>query len=90
MDRILHTCPHVIDGNTVSIVVANKQRSKDCILYIGGLSIDITEEMLKDAFSHFGGVLHSRLLKDPTDGRFKGSGLVHFDSADGVGFWKHV
>ena len=45
-------------------------------IYVGNLSYEVTDEDLKDAFSGFGDVVSSKVIKDEYSGRSKGFGFV--------------
>lgn len=49
-------------------------------LFVGGLSIDTNEEVLRDAFSLYGQILEVSVIVDRYSGRSKGFGFVHFAS----------
>jgi RNA recognition motif-containing protein len=45
-------------------------------IYVGNLSYDVTEDDLREAFSRFGQVASSNVIKDRETGRSKGFGFV--------------
>lgn len=45
-------------------------------IYVGNLSHEINEEDLRNAFSVFGEVVSTKIIKDRYDGRSKGFGFV--------------
>ncbi|MBN1102097.1 MAG: RNA-binding protein [Deltaproteobacteria bacterium] len=45
-------------------------------IYVGNLSYEVTEEVLKEAFEAFGQVESAKIIKDMYDGRSKGFGFV--------------
>ncbi len=45
-------------------------------IYVGNLSYDVTEDVLKDVFSEFGEVSSANIIKDKHAGRSKGYGFV--------------
>jgi RNA recognition motif-containing protein len=47
-------------------------------LYIGNLSFDISEEELGEAFSQFGEIVSTAIIKDSVSGRSKGFGFIEF------------
>ncbi|KAI4366117.1 hypothetical protein MLD38_022036 [Melastoma candidum] len=57
-------------------------------LFVSGLSKRTTTERLREAFSHFGDVLHARVVTDRVTGYSKGFGFVKYatleDAARGI------
>lgn len=51
-------------------------------LFIGGLAWAATDEDLKDAFSAFGEVVSSSVVRFPDTGRSKGFGFVEYSSTE--------
>ncbi|KAM7257780.1 hypothetical protein ACFE04_013521 [Oxalis oulophora] len=51
-------------------------------LFIGGLSYDTNETVLKEAFEHHGEIIEVRVICDTVSGRSKGYGFVRFTSED--------
>jgi len=49
-------------------------------IYVGGLSYDVTEEDLKQAFEEFGEVDSAKVIKDMYRGKSKGFGFVEMPS----------
>ncbi|XP_062084904.1 glycine-rich RNA-binding protein 2, mitochondrial-like isoform X1 [Humulus lupulus] len=49
-------------------------------LFIGGLSFDTNEPVLKAAFEQHGDILEVKVICDHKSGRSKGYGFVHFTS----------
>ena len=47
-------------------------------LYVGNLSFDMTDAELEDAFSQFGEIVSTVVIKDRDSGRSKGFGFVEF------------
>lgn len=61
-------------------------------LFIGGISLDTTEERLKDYFRRFGDVVEVDIKKDKMTGRLRGFGFIVFADpavADRVLLEKH-
>ncbi|CAL1384954.1 unnamed protein product [Linum trigynum] len=46
--------------------------------FVGGLAWATTDEVLQDAFSHYGEVLESKVINDRETGRSRGFGFVTF------------
>ncbi|GLJ06784.1 hypothetical protein SUGI_0048090 [Cryptomeria japonica] len=57
-----------------------RELSTNSQLFIGGLSYDTNERVLKDAFSRYGEVLEVKVLVNLNTGRSKGCGIVQFAS----------
>ncbi|KAI4334502.1 hypothetical protein L6164_019185 [Bauhinia variegata] len=55
-------------------------RSASTKLFIGGLSYDTNETVLKDAFGHCGEIIEVRVICDHMSGKSKGYGFVRFSS----------
>ncbi|KAL1807136.1 hypothetical protein ACET3Z_030204 [Daucus carota] len=51
-------------------------------LFIGGLSFQINEQCLRDAFSSFGDVDEAKIITDRDSGRSKGFGFVTFADSE--------
>ncbi|KAJ7928610.1 hypothetical protein B0H13DRAFT_1968165 [Mycena leptocephala] len=51
-------------------------------IYVGNLSWNTTDDSLKNAFSEFGNVVDSIVMKDRETGRSRGFGFVTFNSAE--------
>ncbi|MHC5061744.1 MAG: RNA recognition motif domain-containing protein [Planctomycetota bacterium] len=51
-------------------------------IYVGNLSYDVTEAMLKEAFEEFGSVTEVRLIMDKYSGRSKGFGFIEMPDKD--------
>ncbi|ONK67792.1 uncharacterized protein A4U43_C05F3820 [Asparagus officinalis] len=49
-------------------------------LFVGGLSYDTNEPVLKDAFSEHGSVMEVKVICDRRTGKSKGYGFVQFSS----------
>jgi len=47
-------------------------------VYVGNLSFDVDDNMLKDTFAPFGEITESVVIKDRDTGRSKGFGFVEF------------
>ncbi len=45
-------------------------------IYVGNLSYDATQEMIKEAFEPFGEVTSARVIKDKYSGQSRGFGFV--------------
>ena len=53
-------------------------------LYVGNLSYDVTEEILKSTFEEYGQVTSSDIIRDRQTGRSKGFGFVEMpEKAEG-------
>lgn len=57
-----------------------KTQEIGAILFVGNLSDDIDEKILKDIFSAFGLVLSSKIMRDPQTSMSKHYGFVSFDN----------
>ncbi len=51
-------------------------------LYVGNLAFNTTEDIIRDAFTAFGGVADVRLILDRETGRSRGFAFVEMDSDD--------
>jgi splicing factor 3B subunit 4 len=51
-------------------------------IFVGNLSEDVDEKVLKDVFTAFGVVLSTKIMRDPETGKSKGHGFVSFDNFD--------
>ncbi|HGJ65891.1 TPA: RNA-binding protein [bacterium] len=51
-------------------------------LYIGNLSFNISEEELEEAFSQFGEIVSTAIIKDSVSGRSKGFGFIEYAQED--------
>jgi RNA recognition motif-containing protein len=51
-------------------------------LYVGNLAFNTTEDMIRDAFTAFGGVADVRLILDRETGRSRGFAFVEMDTDD--------
>mmetsp|Transcript_9740 Transcript_9740/g.14191 ORF Transcript_9740/g.14191 Transcript_9740/m.14191 type:complete len:92 (-) Transcript_9740:242-517(-) len=49
-------------------------------LFVGGISWDTNDDLLRDAFSRFGPVRDARVIYDRDSGRSRGFGFVTFDN----------
>ncbi|KAK2630947.1 glycine-rich RNA-binding protein 2, mitochondrial isoform X2 [Eucalyptus grandis] len=49
-------------------------------LFVGGLSYDTNEPVLKDAFCQFGDIIEVKVICDHVSGKSKGYGFVQFES----------
>lgn len=49
-------------------------------IYVGNLSLDITEEELKEAFGAFGEVIFTKIIKDRFTGESRGFGFVEMSN----------
>jgi len=47
-------------------------------VYVGNLSFDVDDNMLKDTFAEFGEITEAIVIKDRDTGRSKGFGFVEF------------
>ena len=69
-------------SQTVSQAVSQAVKAS---LYVGDLHPDITDGMLRDAFSQFKSLASERVCRDTSSGRSLGYGYVNFYSiADGI------
>jgi len=81
--------PHSLDGRNIDVKRALPKDQdggpKESVnkAFVGGLSIDTTEQDLKDYFSKFGNVTEVAIPK-PGDGKKRGFGFVTFDDTDCV------
>ncbi|XP_030524435.1 glycine-rich RNA-binding protein 2, mitochondrial-like isoform X6 [Rhodamnia argentea] len=48
-------------------------------LFVGGLSYDTNEPVLKDAFNQFGDIVEVKVICDHVSGKSKGYGFVQFE-----------
>lgn len=53
-------------------------------VFVGGLSSNTTDELLREAFALHGDVVEAKVLTDRDTGRSRGFGFVTFASADQV------
>lgn len=53
-------------------------------LYVGNLTVNITEETLKDNFSNAGKVASVNIIKDKFTGQSKGFGFVEMETEEGA------
>jgi len=51
-------------------------------LYVGNLSWSTTDDSLRDAFSQFGNVVDSIVMKDRETGRSRGFGFITFETPE--------
>lgn len=51
-------------------------------IYVGNLSYDVTDSMLKETFSSFGQVAEANVISDRVTGRSKGFGFVEMPDRD--------
>ncbi|KAD4584945.1 hypothetical protein R6Q59_036288 [Mikania micrantha] len=51
-------------------------------LFVGGLSYDTNEPVLKDIFGHYGEIIEVKVICDHKSGKSKGYGFVHYISED--------
>ncbi|MGH7948467.1 MAG: RNA recognition motif domain-containing protein [Candidatus Binataceae bacterium] len=51
-------------------------------LFVGNLSFQVSDEMLREAFSRVGEVARAEVVRDKFDGRSRGFGFVEMASAD--------
>ncbi|KAL0956111.1 hypothetical protein HGRIS_002279 [Hohenbuehelia grisea] len=51
-------------------------------IYVGNLSWNTTDETLRDAFSQFGNVIDSIVMRDRDTGRSRGFGFVTFEAPE--------
>mmetsp|Transcript_44536 Transcript_44536/g.172705 ORF Transcript_44536/g.172705 Transcript_44536/m.172705 type:complete len:92 (+) Transcript_44536:99-374(+) len=49
-------------------------------LFVGGISWDTNDDLLRDAFARFGPVRDARVIYDRDSGRSRGFGFVTFDN----------
>eukprot|EP00917_Polyrhabdina_sp_WS-2016_P006364 GHVP01014116.1.p1 GENE.GHVP01014116.1~~GHVP01014116.1.p1 ORF type:complete len:395 (-),score=81.06 GHVP01014116.1:1068-2252(-) len=49
-------------------------------LFVGNLDTEVDERLLYDTFSAFGGVINSKIMRDPDSAEPRGFGFVSFDS----------
>lgn len=80
--------PHSLDGRNIDVKRALPKDDggpKESVnkAFVGGLSIDTTEQDLKDYFSKFGNVTEVAIPK-PGEGKKRGFGFVTFDDTDCV------
>ena len=47
-------------------------------LYVGNLNFDVTDSELEEAFSRFGDIVSTVVVKDRDSGRSKGFGFIEF------------
>ncbi|KAK9851334.1 hypothetical protein WJX84_006342 [Apatococcus fuscideae] len=52
----------------------------DCKLYVGNLSQNVDDRMLRRMFESFGNVLHAVVINDQVTGQSRGFGFVHLDN----------
>lgn len=52
----------------------------DCKLYVGNLSHNADDRMLRRMFEPFGNVLHAVVINDQVTGQSRGFGFVHLDN----------
>jgi RNA recognition motif-containing protein len=53
-------------------------------VFVGGLSWNTNDDMLRQAFERFGNVDEARVIQDRDTGRSRGFGFVTFSDADGA------
>lgn len=53
-------------------------------VFVGGISWNTDEDILRDAFSKFGEVAEAKVITDRDTGRSRGFGFVTFSDDDGV------
>ncbi|XP_051134467.1 glycine-rich RNA-binding protein 4, mitochondrial-like [Andrographis paniculata] len=51
-------------------------------LFVGGLSFDTNEVVLKDAFKEHGEVIEAKVICDRASGKSRGYGFVHYSSEE--------
>ncbi|KEH35241.1 RNA-binding (RRM/RBD/RNP motif) family protein [Medicago truncatula] len=51
-------------------------------LFIGGLSYNVDDQSLRDAFTTYGDVVEARVITDRETGRSRGFGFVNFTSEE--------
>ena len=51
-------------------------------IYVGNLSYDVTDSMLKETFGSFGEVAEANVISDRATGRSKGFGFVEMPNQD--------
>ncbi|KAI1719262.1 RNA recognition motif domain-containing protein [Ditylenchus destructor] len=61
-----------------------KYNDNHCKLFVGGLTPNTTDEMMKNFYSQFGAVLDCVVKKDPVTGRPRGFGFVTLSSKEEV------
>ncbi|XP_076946478.1 glycine-rich RNA-binding protein 4, mitochondrial-like [Bidens hawaiensis] len=57
-------------------------RQSSSKLFVGGLSYDTNEPVLKEAFEQHGEIIEVKVICDHKSGKSKGYGFVHFVSED--------
>ncbi|XP_062084893.1 glycine-rich RNA-binding protein 2, mitochondrial-like isoform X2 [Humulus lupulus] len=65
---------------TISLTRKLWARHCSAKLFVGGLSYDTNEPVLKAAFEQHGDILEVKVICDHKSGRSKGYGFVHFTS----------
>ncbi|PWA50087.1 RNA recognition motif domain, eukaryote, Nucleotide-binding alpha-beta plait domain protein [Artemisia annua] len=58
------------------------RRHSSSKLFVGGLSYDTNEPVLKDVFGQHGELIEVKVICDHKSGKSKGYGFVHFISED--------
>jgi len=66
------------------VLTAEDKRShiEKCTLYVGNLSFQATEPMIKNAFEHYGNVREVRIVLSKSTGKPNGVAFVQFESPE--------
>eukprot|EP01103_Thecamoeba_quadrilineata_P000694 TRINITY_DN10606_c0_g1_i1.p1 TRINITY_DN10606_c0_g1~~TRINITY_DN10606_c0_g1_i1.p1 ORF type:complete len:359 (+),score=38.85 TRINITY_DN10606_c0_g1_i1:118-1194(+) len=81
---------HVIDGRTIEAKTAVSREEmavrgfKTRKIFVGGLSINTTEEEFKNYFEQFGNVMDAQIMLERETGRPRGFGFVTFEKEESV------
>lgn len=81
--KILHMIK--LFGKPIKVNKASQDKRTQEIganIFVGNLSEEVDEKMLKDIFSQFGVVLSTKIVRDPESGQSKSHGFVSFDNFD--------
>ncbi|KAL6496947.1 hypothetical protein OROGR_028876 [Orobanche gracilis] len=90
-ERVLQE-QHVIDGRSVEVkrtvpredVQGRGGVSKTKKIFVGGLSLSLNEDDLREYFSSYGNVVDIQIMIDHQTGRSRGFGFVTFENEDAV------
>lgn len=85
VDEVLKT-RHVLDGKVIDPkrAIPKEEQSNTGKIFVGGISLDVTEKDFDEFFSKFGNVIDAQLMIDKDTKKSRGFGFVTYDSPEAV------
>uniref|UniRef100_A0A803LCM5 RRM domain-containing protein n=1 Tax=Chenopodium quinoa TaxID=63459 RepID=A0A803LCM5_CHEQI len=82
--EVEHQCLEAQNGQSYPSAMLQLVRNACTNLFVGGLSYDTNETVLRDSFMQYGEIIEVRVICHHVTGKSRGFGFVKFTSEDGA------